>query len=183
MASETKGNADSVPVDIVGVKNVLVSALSGQAVRVHAIGLSVSAEASDAEVFTVIETVRGVAASARLVSGFCAGDAYSQARRRWGGERAFAAAFKKRFGAKVFNEVRKCCWVAEKWPVGKRHANESWNWHIKTPVDGRAKMDPPKPPVTLRIVSREVVDGEEWIYQVDDYGKQFVGKSEAKNGT
>lgn len=172
----TTTNDCSVPVSGLRVKNVIVDALAGHAVRVHEIGMSVSSESSDEEVFAAIGAVREVEAQTRLRSCFCQGDAYSQARRRSGNEIAFAKAFKKKFGAKVFNDVRRCGWVAEKWPIGKRSADHSWNWHIKTPPDGVARVEKPRPDIPLKVVETLEVGGVWMVRLIDDYGRRYVGK-------
>ena len=178
LATTTVGS--SVPAMGLRVKNVIVDALTGHAVRVHEIGMSVSSESSDEEVFAAISAVRDVEAQTRLRSCFCQGDAYSQARRRSGNEIQFAKAFKRKFGSKVFNDVRRCGWVAEKWPIGKRRADKSWNWHIKTPPDGPAKPDKQRPDIPLKVVETLEVEGVWEVRLVDDYGRRYVGKVEAE---
>lgn len=169
-------NADSVPEVGLSVKVLIMSALLGHAVRVHDTGMDVSKEATPDEACASFSELLGISDKTKFHVWFCLGDGYSQMRRRADGGEEWPAFVKKHFGVKVYNELRKAAWVAEKWPKGKRDPEKTWTWHKENAPDIYRYPTPNRPPIKLKILGRHIVDGEEVIHQIDDYGRQYIAK-------
>jgi len=172
-------NAQDIPQEGICVKDLIVSALSGHAVRVHGSGMEISREASFDEACASFSQLRHVSDRTKFHVWFCLGDGYSQMNRRQDGTK-WPSYVKKHFGVKFYNELRTAAWVAEKWPKDQRDPSKSWSWHKNNAPEGYHRPKAQKPPVPLKILGKYIVDGVEVIHQVDDYGRQYVGKAVAE---